>query len=443
MEKVKIEPKSQAIINWVYSFETGRKWFTKLDVKKSGSIYTKKAYARALNDFCEYMKMTPDEIIANYKEGVKRDLEEALEEWCDYLDGFVDWLKKRETTYTTTRGRVMTYRKDRSTAALEQAAIKSFFKANSKVKLPAGTPSYYSKTIPPVNMDELKIIDGAVDERERFIIRFLKDSGMSRSDVITLNYADVQKDFERGERFIHINAFRRKEEVEYETFVGPNTVEALKIYLQIRRQRGEQIQPDTPLFASNDTPYERLTVESLGSIFKRLKKKTGVDVSPHKLRKFFETYMALRVKHPIILKYWMGHKVRKGKGDIEARYIIPPTPEQRELYMEAYRNIDLSPTPPPEELLIAEIKARFEAMSPEARKVYAKEISTIYREHAGRLLTRPDIKRLLEEENTRTNGGDCNGTFEEIDEKDLLMHLRTGWKVVHNLQNGRVIISKG
>jgi len=47
--------------------------------------------------------------------------------------------------------------------------------------------------------------------------------------------------------------------------------------------------------------------------------------------------------HPIWLKYWMGHKVRGKRADIEGRYIIPPTEEQRKAYMAAYHRIDLTP----------------------------------------------------------------------------------------------------
>ena len=34
----------------------------------------------------------------------------------------------------------------------------------------------------------------------------------------------------------------------------------------------------------------------------------------HPWTKFFTTYMAMEIRHPVILKYWMGHKVKWRKA---------------------------------------------------------------------------------------------------------------------------------
>jgi len=49
----------------------------------------------------------------------------------------------------------------------------------------------------------------------------------------------------------------------------------------------------------------------------------------------------------------------------------------------------------------------------------------------------------MEEQNI-TQGGMAFGNqqFEEIDDTELLKYLRAGWRVTHNLQNGRVIVER-
>jgi hypothetical protein len=132
--------------------------------------------------------------------------------------------------------------------------------------------------------------------------------------------------------------------------------------------------------------------------------------------------MALVVRHPIILKYWMGHKIRKGR-DVEARYIIPPTPEQLELYKEAYKNIDLIGTTVEER--VKAIEELTKSLTPEQKEKMQKY---------GIRWT----KRAKRE----TNGGDCGERFEQIAESQLLGYLKAGWTIAHKLSNGEVIVKR-
>lgn len=163
------------------------------------------------------------------------------------------------------------------------------------------------------------------------------------------------------------------------------------------------------------------------------------------MRKFFETYISIDAPQPVVVKYWAGHKIRKGKGDIEARYIIPPENVQRQICMKAYKNIDLIPRTDEYELFKADIKTRLQGMDPKQRRRFISEIRTLFRERAGRLIEEPDIKALLQEKPTKTDGAnlDYSERFEQINENELLAYLRAGWQVVHRLQNGEVIVRKG
>jgi len=405
--------KTDENIEWALQFESVRRMFDRLSVKKSGSKDTERMYARSLHHFYEFSGMTPDYVVELWKKQASGNYEEALEDWDVKLDQFVKWLMEKKGL-------------KKSSAVDCHASIKALVKYNSRLKMAIGTPGRgIQKALQPITLEEFRDLDAVADEQQRFIIRALKDSGMSRKDFVALNYGDVRKEFEAGEKFIHIHAIRRKEELEYDTFIGPNAVEALKIYLRIRRNRGEILNDDTPLVASQKEPYPRLTPDNVTQIIDRLGEKIGITASPHRLRKTFESYMALEVRHPIILKYWMGHKLA---SDIEARYVLPPVQEQKALYQKAYKGIDLNQVASMDEFLktIEEVKA---SLPPELR-AKAERLGIIIRQK----------KEISKVKKTMPNGGsaDCQKI---VDETQLEGYLAKGWKVQAVLPSGRVVIS--
>jgi integrase len=416
-------------IEWVKSFETGRKWFLKLRKQYGEKLGTQKVYAIALKRFCKKLGMNPDEIITQYKTDLDKSVHKAVDKWNEKVDLFIPWI-------------VDNYKVGRVRAASHFTAIMSFFKYNVSIGLSAKTPRFHSGSILPVTREDLteKILPFA-DITEKFITLFLKDSGMSQDDALRLNIGDIE-DFGNG--FGYVRTYRAKEGVDYETFVGPNTMDLMRKYIAFRRQRGFEVNDDSPLFVHKKKMAKRLSTRGIVGILWRLREKTGVKISSHRLRKFFETYLAIGKVHPIILKYWMGHKVKGGKTDIEGKYIIPPKPEQLKLYMEAYRNIDVTPKLDETEVLMAEIRTRMETLAPEQRKRFMNEMSTRYRSRIKAIMSDKRIKELLEETNV-TQGGlafDTTPQFIEINEDQLLSYLKTGWRITHNLQNGRVIIQR-
>jgi len=372
--------------------------------------------------------MDPDEIVDAYKKSLKEDVNQAVEEWNEKLELFVPWLTDK-------------FGIKRSVAASWFSAVKSFFKYNVAIKLTATKPEFYSKSYKPITIDDLreKILPFA-DIYQTFEILFLKDSGISQDDALRFNVGGIE---DLGNGFGYIKTFREKEGVDYETFVGPNTMDAMRKCLDFRRRLGFEVTNESPLFVKKHKPNERLTASLIQGSLRRLSEKAGVIVSTHRLRKTFETFLALGKVHPIILKYWMGHKVRKGKGDIEGKYIIPPKPDQSKLYMEAYKYIDTNPQPDTTAVFLAEVRTRMATLPPEQRKRFLTEITTAYRSRAHVIREDPKIKALMEEQNI-TQGGMAFGDqqFEEIDETELLKYLHEGWRITHNLQNGRVIVER-
>jgi len=82
-----------------------------------------------------------------------------------------------------------------------------------------------------------------------------------------------------------------------------------------------------------------------------------------------------------------------------------------------------------------------EALPPEHRQRFMKEITNAYRSRAHVIRSDKRIQELLKELTDCPNGKNCL-TFKEIGESQLLNHLNDGWKITHNLQNGRVIVQR-
>lgn len=393
---------------------------------------TKILYCRGALLFSQFLKKGLDEIVDEYRKDAEVNVYKTYEKWEEIFEDFGDELTQRYSGTTPT-----TYFEG------AKALINTNVPKSVRIK-PQG-PETTSRTIPPIAIDDLRMVREAANIREKAFIDFLKDSGISRADALSLNYSYVKKAVESEKiRFLKIDVFREKENVEYEAWIGPNAIDSLRLWFTIRKQRGETITDDTPIFASNEKPYRRLARRSLSQIFRRLGEKVGKKISTHRLRKFFETYIAAGGVHPIVAKYWMGHKVRSGRSDIESKYIIPPEPLQRDMYAKAYSYIDLNPQPDETAIWLAETKARMERMDPQQRKRFIQELSARRPNMVKELIEDHHIKALLEEKENEdcANGEHCS-TFKEIAENDLLVHLNQGWKIEHNLQNGNVIIRRG
>jgi len=410
---------------WVRSFRSGKKWFLKLEKEYGKKLGTQKNYAIGLQRFCEFTEKNPDEIITAYKEALAKNMEAGVSEWNDQIDFFVPWVIEK-------------YGVGRVRAKDHFAAVKSFFDYNSAIGLSAKVPEAFSEEKLPVTIDDIrdKILQHA-DIQERFIVLFLKDCGVSQAEALRFDVGDV-KDESNGYGYMRV--FRKKEGVNYETFIGPNATTAMQQYLEYRKRSGEVITNESPLFTKKNKLGERLTRGLISYQLQALGKKAGVDLSSHRLRKTFETFLAIGKVHPIILKYWMGHKIKSGR-DVEARYIIPPKPEQMKLYKEAYRHIDVTPKPDERKLLLAEVRTRMGAFPPDQRQNFLNEITAAYRSRAQVIRDDPKIRELLREYSDCPNGEHCP-IFKEIGEDELLTHLNESWSIAYNLKNGKIIVQR-
>lgn len=413
--RMKITEKER--LKWCYSFKAGKRWLNAIKVDKSGSKHTEREYTRAIYTYCKWIGKNPDQLIADRKqelknEDTKKNAEDKVREFCVMLQN------TRDITRTTI-------------ATKYHAPVKSFYNYND-LPLKLKTPKHTMRRREPHTTEEIKALMQIANVRERAIITVLKDSGISRQDVVKLTYGDIKTEFETEKQFIHLKVVRQKESLEYDTFIGKNTVECLKAYLNKRKNLGEQITDDSPLIAS--LQGTSISPEGLSLIFIRLSKEVGFKTSPHRFRKFFESHLGLSVPS-MLVRYWMGHSL-----GVEGHYFLPPIEKQREKYVEAYKEIDIlqkTRNAVADAMAITYAEDKLDTL-PANKK---KEWVTNYAKKIGLSLTQMGkasaiVEKILSGEIEETE--DCQKV---VSESELDVWFAKGFKVVATLPSGKIVVS--
>lgn len=399
MQGKKIEEREK----WIFSFESGKRWLNKVAADSSGSVATQRGYIRALWEFSEWVKKDPDAIIAERRTQLKSEEETTKMLYEEKVREYRIYLQR--------------VRKIQARAAI--TALVSFFKSNyADLKLKIPSDAYTPRK--PSNLEQIRAADLSTSLHNRLIIRFLLDAGMSREDAVEVSYGDIREEYEKGLQFIHLEVIRRKENIRYDTFVGSNFLTVFRQYKQILEQKGVKFTDKTPLLAG--LSGQKYSPQLLTTLLNQLGKKLGFDLSPHRIRKLFETLLSMEKVHPLVLKFWMGHAIG---SDVESHYILPSVEEQRKIYSTAYSAINLEAQSSVEARL-KELEAFKAGLTPEQLKAAEKL----------RILSR--IKRQPKSKDKCEDGSHCEKIIGEV---DLEKALSEGWKYKATLPSGRIVVA--
>lgn len=156
-------------------------------------------------------------------------------------------------------------------------------------------PTGVQEHLPYLSAEEVKKVFKACDNpRDKAVIMLMVDSGLSRSEVVALDWEDV--DIQTGVvRIQHGKGGKSRSVV-----IGAKTRRALLAYRRTL-ERTENAPLIQTVFGG------RLTPGGLRSLLLRIGKQAGVHVSPHALRRTFAT-LALRAgMSPLHLQGLLGH----------------------------------------------------------------------------------------------------------------------------------------
>ena len=158
-------------------------------------------------------------------------------------------------------------------------------------------PDRDKNIIPALTQDQIKKLVKATDtKRDEVLVLFLLDSLLRASECLSLNMGDI--DLQTGE----IKVFLGKGRKDRTAYIGAKTTKLLLRYLL---QRGP-LKDSDPVWISLKTG-KRLTLTGIDQLFRRLRRKTSLQVTPHTLRRtgcLFLLRAGMSVYH---LARLMGH----------------------------------------------------------------------------------------------------------------------------------------
>jgi len=274
---------------WVSPYSSVNNLLRRLS-RRTGSEATKRSYLGVVRRFCCYVGMGPDELLKLERE----QLESLVQSYCD---------KFNNPNYS------------RKYANNVLRILKSFFEANG---LRLNVEGYYLPTryrkrpeyIPTKN-EVYDMADNAGSLRNRAIILTLFSTGLRVSTLIALTYGDVKEELEKGYPIVKIPVYPEmkkripeacKGNISYFTFTCREAVKAIKLYLEERKRKYGDIEPNQPLFHSEYNQITReqrkvkfMSIREVELIVKSSARKAGIKewmyVTPHSLRKTYESIL--------------------------------------------------------------------------------------------------------------------------------------------------------
>ena len=321
---------------------------------RSGSPNTFYLYAHLIEYFSKWMRRTPDEIVADVKDLNDMPKPEKVQIHAKWLEDYVAHLQDRRLA----PNRIANYIR----------AVKVLYKTSGiRIDLPYSLPRrVVRRDRAPTPEELLKLLEIA-DLRERVIILMLALGGFREGTLVRLQYRHVQRDLETGVVPIHIHIeaeITKGKYHDYDTFIGPEATEYLKLYLEDRRKGS----PDGKMPPEDITGVSPLIRDSHLQIPKPIGEKQvyklvhnlyfkagllnpsaggGYDLRVHSLRKFFKTQlMAARVQ-PDYIDYIMGHTIDT-YDDVQSRGI--------EFLRKIYATAELRIRPTPKLSPLAQLK---------------------------------------------------------------------------------------
>ncbi len=156
-------------------------------------------------------------------------------------------------------------------------------------------PRLEKKRLPVLTVEQLQIIIKSCNVRDRAIVLFMVDSGLRRAEVIRLNWGDVN--IASGA----VQVRQGKGKKDRTAVVGAKTRRALLAY----RRMLKDVSDNASLFQTQ--AGARFVSNGLIQIFNRIKKRTGIYVTPHALRRTFVVLSLRNGMDVLHLQALLGH----------------------------------------------------------------------------------------------------------------------------------------
>jgi len=310
--------------------ESVQRMLNSISARRGGSVSesTRRSFLIFIEKFCKFCGKTPDELIAERARDWKSDdiftrrrHEELVLKFSQHLhqEGYAPG------SISTTIG-----------------AVRSLYRANYhpliEINIPSGNPVRAYKI--PTREELAQAVEYAGRTASLWMGPFItlaKDSGLSLQDLLSLRfdsgspmYGTIKQQMSSGQIPIHVNIVRKKTLLNFDTFLGEDSFEALqnakdpKIVNAMRK-------------GGNIFEYSPVSVDiAMRKLASRRLKWDGV-FTPYSLRKWFRTQLSLDGVNEGIIEYMMGHTL----GRVRSAYLIPPPQGLMKIYEEHYECLKL------------------------------------------------------------------------------------------------------
>jgi len=183
-------------------------------------------------------------------------------------------------------------------------------------------------------LDQIKqYVEAAEYLREKLYILFAFQSGLAISDILSLDYRDIQQELTSDTLPLAIETYRVKTGEPIKTFVGADTVKLLKMYLESRAD----IKPTDPVFTFLGNDQRRATPVSIQKKLREYAAKLDFIVPTelengynparsHSLRSGFRSRLTGKMDDNLI-EFFMAHLSAEKRT-----YVNMPLDELREIY---------------------------------------------------------------------------------------------------------------
>ncbi|MCL2477817.1 site-specific integrase [Candidatus Bathycorpusculum sp.] len=277
----------------------------------SGSPQSCYTYIQHIHQYTTWLGSSPDQIIADLKTETNTVDPQRLVNHNKFVDDYVAALQDRGLTNSTINNHLK--------------ACKIFYKTNDiKIEF---NGRIRRKTIykdrAPTPEELTKLLDVG-NLREKTIVTMLALGGFREGTLSKLKYRHVKDDLENNIIPIHIHVeetITKGKYGDYDTFLGAEATQYLKLYLNQRQTGTKRIPPETltdesPLIrATTSQPVSPIGSKQITQLVHQLYVKAGLtkhkqghyDLRTHSLRKYFKTQMIALGCQSDYVDYFMGH----------------------------------------------------------------------------------------------------------------------------------------
>ena len=307
-----LTPKSPKLAEFVLSHSTTMTMASSLN-----SPRTLEGYSYWFERFTRWANADPEALI-----------EEAKAKGVDYVnEAIYDFL-------------TLLRRSDRANGTVRNAfkGASAFYRANRVKGVELIQPMQLRRTIKyddeALAQEDLARLWQIANLREKVIISSLATGGFRPYTFVKLEYRHVNKDLEQGRIPVHVHVeatINKGEYTAYDTFIGQEATDTLKMYFNVRRKGSkwtppEEIVDESPLLRNEFLAAKRIrngetppgvTEERLGDLVRELYAKAGMinraqkqrryRIRPYGFRKFFKTQLLAAGVNDSYTEYMMGH----------------------------------------------------------------------------------------------------------------------------------------